>query len=121
MKKPAKLLTYLPESYIIFVILFYGFTPPFSIRPLALILAAIVALQLIFRNVITGIMLANLFALINLYMILALLSEFSEFPSFNLAAAKLLVVGSLIILANLFIVGLMYFNYLRKDKKMSTT
>lgn len=121
MKIPSKLLVFLPESYIIFVVLFTGFTSPFSIHPLALVIAAVVSLQLIFRNIITGIMLASLFALVNLYMILALLSEFSEFPTFSLAAAKLLIVGSLIILANLFIVGLMYFNYLRKDKKMSTT
>lgn len=119
MKIPSKLLVFLPESYIIFVVLFTGFTPPFSLHPLALLIAAVILLQLIFRNTITGIMLANLFALVNLYMILALLSEFSEFPTFNLAAAKLLIIGSLIILANLFIVGLMYFNYLKRDRKTS--
>lgn len=120
MKIPSKLLVFLPESYIIFVVLFAGFTSPFSIHPLALFIAVVVSLQLIFRNTITGMMLANLFSLVNLYMILALLSEFSEFPTFNFAAAKLLIVGSLIILVNLFIVGLMYFNYLKRDRKTST-
>lgn len=121
MKIPSKLLYFLPESYIIFVVLFTGFTPPFSLHPLASIIAAVVSLQLIFKNVITGIMLANLFALINLYMILALLSEFSEFPTFNFAAAKLLFIGALIILLNLVIVGLMYFNYLKRFKKTIAT
>lgn len=117
MKIPSKFLVFLPECYIIFVVLFTGFSPPFSIHPLAFIIAAIVALQLFFKNAITGIMLANLFAFINLYMILALLSEFSEFPTFNFDAAKLLFFGLLIILTNLVIVGLMYVNYLKRDKK----
>ncbi|MBW8324828.1 MAG: hypothetical protein K0M50_08705 [Prolixibacteraceae bacterium] len=114
MKMPAKLLEVLPESYLIVLVLLSGFNPPFSVHPLVLIIAGIVALQLIFRNAITGIMLANSFILINLYMILAMLSELSEFPTFNSAAAKLLVVGSLIILTNLFIAGLMFFNYYKK-------
>ncbi len=114
MKKSSKLLAFLPESYIIFIVLFTGFTQPFSIHPVALIIATLVSLQLIFKNAITGIMLANVFLLINLYMILALLSEFSEFPTFNLGAAKLLVVGLLIILTNLFIGGYMFFNYYKK-------
>ena len=114
MKKTAKLLEVLPESYLIVLVILAGFNPPFSIHPLVLILAAIVILQLIFRNAITGIMLASLFAMTNLYMILAMLSELSEFPTFNSAAAKLLTVGSLIILTNLFIAGLMFFNYLKR-------
>jgi hypothetical protein len=47
-------------------------------------------------------------------MILALLSEYSEFPTFNFAAAKLLIIGSLIILTNLFIGGLIFLNYLKR-------
>jgi len=114
MKKHYRLLPFLPEGYFIFVVLFAGFKSPFFVHPLALIIAAVVVLQLIFRNAITGIMLANLFILINLYMILALLSEFSEFPIFNFAAAKLLIVGSFIILTNLFAAGFMFFNYYKK-------
>ena len=114
MKMPAKLLEVLPESYLIILVLLSGFNLPFSIHPLVLIIAVIVAMQLVFRNAITGIMLANSFILINLYMLLALLSEFSEFPTFNFEAAKLLIVGSLIILTNLFIAGLMFFNYYKK-------
>lgn len=121
MKIPSKFLVVIPECYIIFVVLFTGYTPPFSLHPLAFIIAAMITLQLYFKNAITGIMLANLFAFINLYMILALLSEFSEFPTFNFAAAKLLFVGSLIILTNLVVVGLMYFNYLKRDKKTIAT
>lgn len=121
MKIPSKVLVVIPECYIIFIVLFTGFTPPFSLHPLAFIIAALITWQLYFKNAITGIMLANSFALINLYMILALLSEFSEFPTFNFAAAKLLFFGSLIILTNLVIVGLMYFNYLKRDKKTIAT
>lgn len=114
MKIPSKLAASLPETYIILVVLFTGYSAPFSIHPLALIIAAIVSLQLIFRNAISGIMLANLFIIMNVYMIMALLSEFHEFSTFNLAAAKLLVTGSLIILTNLFIGGYMFFNYYKR-------
>jgi len=114
MKRISKIFPYLPESYILFLFLFAGFKPPFSFHPLALAIVAITTLQMIFRNAITGIMLANLFILGNLYMILALLSELSEFPSFNLAAAELLIVGSAIILINLFIGGFMFYNYSKK-------
>lgn len=114
MRKQAKLLAVLPESYIIVLVLLAGFSPPFSIHPLLLIFVALLVLQLIFRNVITGFMLAGLFVTGNLYMFLAMLSELSEFPAFNWSAARLLIAGSLIILVNLFIAGLMFFNYHRK-------
>lgn len=114
MKKIAKLFPYLSEFYILVLVLAAGVRPPFSFTPLALVMTAIVALQMIFRNAITGIILSNSFILINLYMILALLSEYREFPTFNFAAAKLLIIGSLIILTNLFIGGLIFLNYLKR-------
>lgn len=114
MKKISRLFPYLPESYILFLVLAAGVRSPFTFSPLTLAIAAIVALQMIFRNAITGIMLANLFILINLYMILALLSEFSEFPTFNSSAAELLVVGSAIILTNLSVGGFMFYSYYKK-------
>lgn len=118
MKKPVKFLLFLPESYLILLSFIAGFNPPFSIHPISLILIAIVLLQLIFRNTITGILLASSFVMVNIYMSLAMLSELNEFPTFNSAAVKLLTVGSLLVLANLFIAGLMIYNYLIANKKI---
>ncbi len=112
MGKPKAILATFPEYYLIVLALLSGFTPPLSLNPFAIGLALLLILQIIFKNKITGIIIANLFILISLFMLGALLSEFKEFQSFNRGAKQLIFVGIPLIILNFFVAGLMIHKYL---------
>ena len=82
-----------PEYYLVILIILSGYTPPFSFNPIFIGLTAIVMLQIIFKNKISGIIIGSSFLLINLFMLGALISEFREFATFNSQAKQLLFVG----------------------------
>lgn len=94
MKKNKEPVLYkLPEYYLIIFILLAGYTPPFSFNPVAIVLAFLILLQIIFRNPESGIIIAVLFIMANVYMLFAMISEFNEFPTFELGAKQLLLTG----------------------------
>jgi len=102
----------LPEYYLLILVILSGYTPPFSFHPIIIGFVAILILQIIFRNKISGLIIASLFLLINLYMLLALFSEKNEFPIFNGDAKQLLIGGLLLLVFNLFVIGLMIYKYI---------
>jgi VIT1/CCC1 family predicted Fe2+/Mn2+ transporter len=53
-------------------------------------------LQLFFQNKYVGFTIATLIALFSLYMVLAVISEFHEFPTASVEATKLLSIGLLL-------------------------
>jgi len=97
MEKFKKILFQVPEYYLILVVL--GTWYPFRsiVNPVAWVLIAILLLQLIYKNKIVGFLIGGAFLLVNLFMILALVSEFREFPRVNAKALQLLGVGLSII------------------------
>ncbi len=90
MKNLKSLVTRLPEYYLIIFVLLSGYSPPLTVHPIAIGLIVILILQIVFKNSISGVVIASLFMLVNLYMLLALISEFSEFETLNSAALQLL-------------------------------
>jgi hypothetical protein len=100
------------EYYLIVMIFLAGYTPPFHIIIPAIILIAILALQAIFKNRVSGIIISSIFLMVNLYMVLAMISELSHFNTFNASAQKLLFGGSIIFIVNFIIGGLMVGKYL---------
>ena len=117
MKKLKQILLSFPEYYLVVLVLLSGYTPPFYINPIFIGIALILILQIIFKSKTVGIVIAALFMAGNLFMMLALISEFQEFPSFTANAAQLLFVGFGLIFFNFFIVGIMAYKYLYKDDK----
>lgn len=113
MKSPIHYITKYSEHYLIVLLLLCGYSP-FTIHPIALALAAGLVLQIIFKNGIIGIMVAALFGLINLFMLLAVISEFNEFPLGNREGYVLLFVGVSIIIVNLGVCYLMFLKYIPK-------
>ena len=111
MNKFKKLLNAYPEYYLIILILLTGYAPTFSINTFAAIIAMVIILQIIFRSSFTGILIAFIFILINLYMFTALISEYREMPAFNFSAQQLLFVGLALIFFNLFTTGVMIRKY----------
>jgi len=110
------LLWKLPECILIALLLAAAFTPPFHFHPFFLALAAILALQVIFKNRFTGITLGFLFLVVtSLFFLGALISEFNEFPDLNASAMQLLLVGASIWLIITLTSALMIYKYSRAD------
>lgn len=112
MKKLKKTLTKFAEYYLIVLVILGFYSPPFNINPLAIVFVLILILQIIFKNVTSGLLIAALFILSNLFMFIALLSELSEFTRFNATAMQLLLVGLVLIGFNLFVSRMMINKYL---------
>ena len=106
-----KLLLQSPEFYFILMIFLAGYTPPFSIGILHIVLLIILILQIIFKNKITGLLLGGLIFFFNLFFLVALLSEFNDFTEFDADAQKLLFVGLFIWIMNIIASVAMMYRY----------
>ncbi|WP_439153427.1 hypothetical protein, partial [Winogradskyella sp.] len=69
--------------------------------------------QVISKKAITGMLISSVFILLNLFMILALISELSEFVTKTDNYNNLLIIGSLYIGVNLIIGTFMFVKYLK--------
>ena len=106
-----KILFKLPEYYLIVLAILAGYSPPFYINPIFIVIAGIFTLQIIFKNKISGISSGILFFLINLYFLGALISEFNEFAEFNNKTEQLLFVGLIIWIVNMILSLTMIYKY----------
>ena len=111
MKNAKQIVTSLPEYYLTVLVLLAGYTPPTSINPFAIALATILVLQIIFRNDLCGVFIAGLFILGNLYMAMALVSEYSESETFNSTVMQLLFGGLLLFALNMTALLIMIWRY----------
>lgn len=118
MKKFSRILAWLPEYYLIVVALLSGYTPPFSISAISVGLTVILILQVVFKNTISGILIAILFTLVNIYMLFALVSEFNEFATFSTDAKRLLLGGLSLFILNLTMSGMMIFRYTKNQERI---
>lgn len=95
MKSYKKIILNLPEYLLIAAVIFYWMSAGLVINYIAIALILGIVLQMIFKNRVVGVVIPCLMILVCLYMILALISEVREFPSFNSDAQTLLFVGLL--------------------------
>lgn len=80
----------------------------------AFIVLIVLFLQVIFKNKYVGFFMAALISLFSLYMVLAVFSEFREFPAANYDAFQLLGFGLLLCFLGLSSAMLMFYKYLPK-------
>lgn len=93
-----KYLLFLPEVIILMLSAYWFLENYFAsghINPFALAIFLILLLQLIFQNKFIGMFLATITSLFSVYMVLAVISEFREFPTIDTAAMQLLLFGLL--------------------------
>lgn len=102
-----------PELYLIAATLYYWFLTSTLFNPVAIILLAILAYQVFYKKLTTGLIISTLFILLNLYMVLALLSELSEFSTPNESYQQLLIFGSLFLGLNLIAGTFMFGKYIK--------
>lgn len=117
MKTLKRIVTGYPEFYFIVLVLLSGYSFPLHFNVLSLVLAAIIIFQIIFQNEVSGIIMAGLFALVNLYMLFALISEFREFQTVNVSGIQLLAVGLLLIMLTFIACFLLVLKYTREEAR----
>jgi len=105
-----------PELYLLLSVLYYWSLTALVVNPIAIILAIVLGFQIWSRNKALGIVISVIFLLLNFFLVLALLSELSEFTEFNKNAILLLTVGSLYLGLNIFFSGVMLYRYLNKQR-----
>jgi hypothetical protein len=111
MKRTMKILLKLPEYLLIAAVVFYWLSAGILINPFAIGLLVILIFQIIFKNRIVGLIIPSILILACLYMLLALFSEFNEFPTFNAEAKKLLFVGLLFFVSTIMASVIMFYKY----------
>lgn len=103
----------LPELFILASILYYWVASSL-LNPIAIVLLLMIGFQIIKQNCTTGIIMSIIFVILNLYMVLALISELSEFKSITTDFKIMLLVGGLYLGLNLSLGFIMGIKYLKK-------
>ena len=101
----------LPEYLLITAVVFYWSSAGLIVNPIAIGLIIVLILQIIFKNRIVGIIIPSILILASFYMLLALMSEFNEFPTFNSDAKELLFVGLSYFISTIIVSGIMVYKY----------
>lgn len=114
MKTINSFLKWAPEVYLIIASLIYWKLSAMPINYFAIGFIALLILQIIIKVKISGLIISTLFLFVNIYMLLALLSELNEFPSFTLDAKNMLIMGLLYFGANLVCVAFMFRKYFKR-------
>jgi phosphoglycerol transferase MdoB-like AlkP superfamily enzyme len=104
-----------PELILLSAVVFYWIATSIVFNPVAVGLALLLLFQIIFKHKIMGILIPSFLILICLYMLMALFSEFNEFPTFSRKAKELLFVGLTIFISTIAVSGLMIFKYSRTN------
>ena len=102
------------EYYLIASVLFYWFFTGTVVNPVAIGLLIILGFQLAFQKSVSGIVIASIFLVLNLFMVFALLSELGEFTEFTANFYQLLIVGSLYLALNIWVSSRMILKYIRQ-------
>jgi hypothetical protein len=112
--KSAKLKPLLPELFILGSLFYYWIASSW-LNPIALALIALIGFQIFKQRIISGLIIAIIFILLNMYMVLALVSELSEFKSITEGFKIMLLVGGLYLGLNIIIGFFMLIKYLKKS------
>lgn len=112
--KIAKLKSFLPELFLIASVFYYWTLTSNLFNPYAILLLGILIYQLISKKATLGLIISALVIGLTLFMILALISELSEFDAANENFNALLIFGSLYLGLTLIMAGLMFIKYLKQ-------
>lgn len=106
-----------PEIYLLIATIYYWTLTANLFNPIAIALIVILIFQLTSKNSISGLIISSLFIALNLYLVLALISELSEFTTHTQNYKNLLLFGSLFIGINIINGSFMFWKYIRKEIK----
>ena len=109
MQNRSRRILQLPEYLLIAAVVFYWYSAGMTVNPIAISLIIVLIIQIIIKNRIVGIIIPSLLILTSFYMLLALMSEFNEFPTFNSDAKELLFVGLSYFISTVIVSGAMIY------------
>jgi hypothetical protein len=114
MQKIKMLRPWIPEIYLMVSVIYYWSLTGTLLNPVAIILLLILSGLVTFKNCVLGLSISVLLLLLNFYMVMALISEFNEFPSFNQRAQELIFFGSAYLGLNIALSFIMLIKWSRK-------
>ena len=103
----------IPELFLIASVIYYWILTANILNPFAIGLLAILIYQVIRKKTTLGLVISIIFMALTLFMVLALISELSEFEIINQNYKNLIVFGSLYLGLNLILGAVMFVKYLR--------
>ncbi len=111
--KIIKLKTFVPELFLIASVIYYWILTSNLLNPFAIGLLAILIYQIVSKKATLGLVISTVVIVLNLFMVLALISELSEFEVINQNYKNLIMFGSLYLGLNLILASIMFFKYLK--------
>jgi hypothetical protein len=111
--KIKALKTLLPELFLTVSVIYYWTLTSNVFNPIAIGLLAILAFQIKNQNSTLGIIISLIVIALSLFLVLALISELSEFPNINQNWKNLAVFGSLYLGLNMLLAGSMFTKYIK--------
>lgn len=93
MQKLKQIRKWIPELYLLASAVFHWVSTSTLLNPFAIFLVAVLVALFIWKPKTLGVIVSLLFLILSLYMVLALVSELREFPTFNKDAKIMLGVG----------------------------
>lgn len=111
MKNLKKITLLIPEFLLVLAVLFYWVSTANLLNPFAIVLLLALIGQMIFKNKVVGLIIPSFLILASLFLLLALMSEFNEFPTFSYEAKRLLFVGLTFFISTIVVSGIMIYKY----------
>jgi hypothetical protein len=103
----------IPELFLIISIIYYWTLTANILNPVAIALLTVMIYQITSKKAISGMIISAIFIFLNLYMVLALISELSEFETVTDNYNNLLIVGTIYIGLNLVMGTFMFLKYIK--------
>lgn len=119
--RARKIVPYIPEIYLLISIVYYWTLTATLWNPFAIGLLMLIVFQVLKQNKVTGILISSIFIFLNFFLILALISELSEFPEFNSDAKILAFLGFSYLILNIVMGALMLIKHLTKQNTIIST
>ncbi|RED42701.1 hypothetical protein DFQ10_108108 [Winogradskyella eximia] len=111
--KISQLKPLIPELFLMVSVLYYWVLTLNLLNPIAMGLLAILIYLIISKKATLGLVISVVFIALNLFLVLALISELSEFEVINQNYNNLIIFGSLYLGLNLILAGFMFYKYLK--------
>lgn len=103
----------IPELFLMISVIYYWILTANLINPIAIILLGVLIYQTISKKAISGLLISSIFIFLNLFLVMALISELSEFDSITQNYNNLLIFGSIYLGLNLLVGSVMFYKYLK--------
>jgi len=102
-----KILNVLAQAFLIIGVVFYWIESSTLLNPVAISLILLLFLELITKNLIVTLFSSFIIGFLSLYMMLAVISEYREFPAGDAEGKTLLIVGLSIFISSLLLSSFM--------------